>query len=334
MNRSEFRTILQRWCIEDADGKEGIEELKRDVEFLERELYHEYSVTAYGGHGPFEYRLARWIGCADSETDQKTLYGILRHLFFIGKSEQEAAYRTAFSKHVLQWIMKISNVDAFAPDARQQVLDQLQKTRFTEITDSFGIREFCLLNGIQGEDVRYKWEGNAANWDPNNFRYHVLRENRQGEIAKKNLVLLEDFVGSGSQMATAVKTAISLGPDINVLLCPLFICPVGARYARLLAHAFGNLTFSPVLAFERRFFIRPKPIQGEHRDFSQIRDTLIRIHPKIAGVQQEFGPFGFGDTGGIIVPASNCPDNTIPALHRQKPQVWEPLFRRNPRLET
>lgn len=332
MNRAEFRAILQKWCLEDADGSNGIEELKRDVEFLEREIYHEYTVTAHGDHGAFGYRLARWIGSADAEADQKELYRILRHLFFIGRNEQESAYRTAFSKHILQWLMSVCGIDPFAADARQQITEELQKTRFTEITDSFGIRAFCLLNGIQGEDVRYKWEGNIVNWDADAFRVNVLRENQAHEESKKNLVLLEDFVGSGSQMLDAVNLAVSLGNQVNVLLCPLFICPDGAEAARDLANQYTNLTFSPVLAFEKRFFLSPTAIVGEHRDFSALRDLLIRIHPKIRGTEQEYGPFGYRQTGGFIVPSSNCPDNTIPALHRKKENSWDPLFLRTSRL--
>lgn len=332
MTRSEFRQLLQKWCIEDADGSRGIEDLKRDVEFLESELYHEYSVTAHGPHGSFGYRLARWIANVTSEDDQRILYSILRHLFFIGTKEQEAAYRTAFSKHVLQWLISVHNIDAFAVDAMHRVEEQLRQTRYTEVTDSFGIRSFCLLNGIQGENIRYRWEGNVEDWDAGSFRSNVLRQNVQGEVAKINLVLFEDFVGSGSQMAEAVKLACSLGPDVNVLLCPLYICPVGARYAHYLANKLGNLTFSPVLAFEKRFFLLPSASADEPADFGRIRELLLRVHHMIAGPQQEFGPFGYRKTGGLIVPASNCPDNTIPAIHRQKENSWEPLFLRTARI--
>lgn len=331
MNTSEFRGVLQQWCLADSDGQKGIEELKRDVEFLERELLHEYTVTAHGAHGSFSSRLARWIGNLDDDSERQNLYRILAHLFFIGKAEQEASYRTAFSKHVLQWLMKVANIDPFQANAHQRITRELNATRYTEITDSFGIRPFCLVNNIQGESLRYKWKGNITNWNPAQFRRNVLRENQPGKLSKKNIVLFEDFVGTGSQMASSVKLACSLGQDVNVLLCPLFICPVGARYARWLAQAYDNLTFSPVLEFERRFFIRSKQTSGENSEFPKIRSLLKAVHPKIAGARQEFGPFGYRNTGGFVVPASNCPDNTVPALHRRRQDTWEPLFLRTSR---
>lgn len=332
MTKAEFRAILQKWCLEDADGKKGIEELKRDLEFLERELFHEYTVTAQGNHAAFGYRLAQWIGNVDSEADRQALYGVLKHLFFIGKSEQVSSYRTAYSKHVLQWLMSISAIDPFDVDALQKINAELNKTRFTEVTDSFGIREFCLVNEIQGEALRYRWEGNTVGWDAATFRTNVLDENQNGELQRTNLVLFEDFVGSGSQMLGAVNLAVSLGNSVNVLLCPLFICPEGAKAAQDLAETSPNLTFSPVLAFEDRFFLTPNPVIGEPGDFSTIRDLLVRVHPKIRGQQQEYGPFGYRQTGGFVVPSSNCPDNTIPALHRRNANSWEPLFLRTSRL--
>ncbi|KIC39820.1 hypothetical protein RA27_17370 [Ruegeria sp. ANG-R] len=160
----------------------------------------------------------------------------------------------------------------------------------------------------------------------------MLRENRQGEVFRKNIVLFEDFVGSGSQMLDAVHLAASLGNDVNVLLCPIFICPEGAAAAEELSRAVENFTFSPVLALEERFFVSPAQKANENPDYDRVRQLLVKIHHKIEGEQQEYGPFGYRQTGGFVVPYTNCPDNTVPALHRKKDDSWEPLFLRTSRL--
>ena len=331
MTRAEFRSLLQRWCLEDAQGEQGIEELKRDLEFLERELFHEYCVTKYG-HAQFGKRLARWIGNLCNDADRKDLYRVLTHLFFIGEGEQEAAYRTAYSKHVIQWLMKVSKIDPFAADASKLLAQELGATRFTEITDSFGIRSFCTINQIQTEDLRYKWEGNIENWDKTSFLRDVLKEDHDGVLGRKNLVLLEDFVGSGSQMLNAVDLAAELGPRVNVLLCPLFICPEGAREARTRSDKIAHFDFSPVLEFDERFFILPVNTSHENPDFARVRHLLLKVHHKVFGGGQEYGPFGYHNTGGFIVPYSNCPDNSVPILHKKMKGSWEPLFLRNSRL--
>lgn len=326
--------LLQRWCLEDAQGTEGIEELKRDLEFLERELFHEYYVTAYGGHAAFGARLARWIGNLNNDADRKGLYRVLAHLFFIGKGEQDAAYRTAFSKHVMQWLMKVNNIDPFAAGADGLLAKELAATRFTEITDSFGIRAFCTINQIQTEALRYKWEGNLQSWNQARFRQDVLEENQNGALRRRNLVLLEDFVGSGSQMLRSVDLATSLGPQVNVLLCPLFICPEGAREARNRSEAIAHFEFSPVLEFEDRFFLHPVNTRPENPDFARVRRLLVDLHHKVDGGLQEYGPFGYENTGGFIVPYSNCPDNSVPILHKHVADSWDPIFLRNSRLPT
>lgn len=332
MTRAEFRAILQQWCLNDTQGTDGIEELKRDIEYLERELFHEYCVTAHGGHAPFGARLAQWIGNLQNDADRKELYRILAHLFFIGRGEHEAAYRTAFSKNVMQWLLTVGQIDLFRNDAKQMLEQELAATRFTEVTDSFGIRSFCITNQIQTESLRYKWEGNTENWDGAVFRKTVLEEREDGSLPKRNLVLLEDFVGSGSQMLDAVELAISLGPEVNVLLCPLFICPEGAMRSREKSQDTDHFHFSPVLEFDPRFFISPAPLPDENTDFRRTREILLKIHPLLLGGPQEYGPFGYSHTGSFVVPYTNCPDNSVPALHKRSRDSWQPLFLRNSRL--
>ena len=47
------------------------------------------------------------------------------------------------------------------------------------------------------------------------------------DAPRRNLVLMEDFIGTGDQMQRAVQRACSLPRDYNVLLCPIIICPEG-----------------------------------------------------------------------------------------------------------
>ncbi|MCF7702522.1 hypothetical protein [Loktanella sp. M215] len=84
---------------------------------MSRELYNEYDVTKHGGHGDFIFRLARWIGSAETDDDQKSLFVLLRHLIFFGDNELDAAYRTAFSRHVVSWLMNDQKLNVFSTTA-------------------------------------------------------------------------------------------------------------------------------------------------------------------------------------------------------------------------
>jgi hypothetical protein len=338
MTPKEFQKLLREWCQSDFDGSEGWLELKHDVEFLAQELYNEYDVTQHGGHGNFAVRLARWIGSADVQEDQQSLYSILRHLVFLGDKELVAAYRTAYSKHVLSWLLKVGRVNVFAPNSRDLMNGLLSRTMLTQITDSFGLGRFLRTNLLQGQPVRYTWLEHERDWDRTNFTNTHLKLT---EPNKRDLIVLfEDFVGSGSQMEDHVERACSIGGATRVLLCPLYICPTGAQMARDFVATYPHLTFSPVLEIPEEKLITETPRPAEHADFAKIRRTVKRVHPKIAeaGVaEQDFGPFGYGEvgpygkSGSFVVMSSNCPDNTLPAIHRKRTGHWEPLFLRNSR---
>ena len=329
--------------MSDADGQDGMVSLKADIEFLGERLFDEYKPTKHTSDGPFSVRIAKWIGSASSEADQLTLFRMLKHLFFVGENDLEAASRTAFSRHVLEWLVQKESVDVLAPDARDRMIEALELVRYTAITDSFNLGEFLRINDIQGHSIRYTWEQDKDCWDEDAFRARIMCRGKAGETEKRYLVLLEDFVGSGSQARTAIlnSQAIANGDGslaYEVLFCPLIICPEGAKWARELQERLPNFQYSPVLELDPEGFISPTAASNEKPDFPQIRDCVKRLHPTVVGpppVKQDYGPFGYGatrPTGAIFVKYDNCPDNTLPILHRKRPGFWEPLFKRASRL--
>jgi len=332
MTRAEFQKLLRKWCQEDDSDFLGFRELKNFIEFLESVLFHEYAPTAHGDHGEFGARLARWIGSADSDANRQTLYLMLRNLIFIGQNEISASYRTAYSKIFLSWLIEQTDICVFDEGAADQLRQAQSSALFTQITDSFGLQFFLRANHLHGQNDRYTWEQDLPNWDRENFQQtRIVRQNRP-DI--QFIVLFEDFVGSGTQMAEAVCNACSLGNGFKILLCPLIICPEGAQLAEDLERRYENLCYRPVLGVASKFFIGENPIPDENREFAEIRQCLLDIHPKVMGgaqAQQNFGPFGYRDTGAFIVKYDNCPDNSVPAIHRRNGEDWHPLFFRTSR---
>lgn len=320
-----YQTRLASWIAADPDNIAGFRNVKAKLDFLAEILYKEYLPTVAGTHGEFPYRLAKWLNSATAEDQMKLMFLLLDHLFFVGKSEFVSMYLTAYSQHIAQWILVGENIAVADPSAPQKVKDALASTLFTAVTESFNIGDFIRINSIQGVDIRFFWEpALKINWDPNQF----VRNAMQG---KTRIVLLEDFVGSGSQMRRAVEEACSLPNNPAVLLCPLIICPDGADLARDLEARFHNLTYRPVLELAPHHFVRPTPGPAEPKLFREIRDLVTALHPTVKGTTawaQDYGPFGYGGKGGtgaLIVKFDNCPDNTLPLIHHQS-DTWEPLF--------
>ena len=152
---------------------------------------------------------------------------------------------------------------------------------------------------------------------------------------RKNLVLLEDFVGSGSQMVDAVELACNLAAVHQVLLCPIVICPNGDECARALSRTHDKLSYSPVLALPNEAFISEQAVDGEHKHHALIRSTLLSLHGLVRGTHgtwpQETSPFGYRETGAVFCKFDNCPDNSVPVLHHRSDLGWSPLSPRTAR---
>ncbi len=327
MKQEEFRELLVDWCSSDSDAKEGFTETKVMIDFFERVLFEQYVPVKGGVHGNFSYRLARWIGSATTDIDRKNLFLLLQHLFFMGKEDMESAMLTAYSKNILMWLIEKNKLSFFSGSAKNALEELIKLTAFTGITDSFDLATFIRLNNVHGERERYNWDQNLDSWDEAYFIDKVLVNG-----TKRFIVLFEDFVGSGSQAEKAIRKACTFDEKRMVLFCPMMICPKGAELARKVEAQYKNFTYSPVLELPLSHFITSKKRLGEKEGFKKIRRTLINVHPKVAGSPgswaQNYGPFGYQQTGAILVKYDNCPDNSIPVLHYKSDLGWEPLFYR------
>ena len=337
MTREEFRQLLGRWCGEEGDEASKFARIRSRVDFLEKVLFEKYAPVQVGIHGKFGLRLAQWVGGTDDEDYQKALYLLLGHLTFFGQEQMKAGHSTAFSRNVLSWLADVEQVDFFDPSAEHKIRQAVNETAFTEITDSFRLNDFLRENNLAGHSTRYTWEQDLDRWNAEEFESHVMGYDRDtGSAEKKHLVLFEDFVGTGTQMATAVNYACSLTRRYNLLLCPIVICPKGAELARDLANRHENLVFEPVLELPESAFITRHPRDGEPDDYRLIRPALEALHPKVCGTPnswaQKTPPYGYKDTGAIFCKYDNCPDNTVPVVHHKSDRGWEPLFFRTSRV--
>lgn len=319
-----FVTRIAEWINSDPDNLLGIRSLKAKIDFLTDILYHEYRPTKAGTHGEFQYRLAQWLESAPDDSQKKLMFMLLEHLFFVGQNEFDSMYLTAYSRHISQWILETESIQLDSPTASTTMKDAQTRTLFTAITDSFNIGDFLRINGVQGASTRFIWEqALRISWDESAFINGPM-------VDKNRIVLLEDFVGSGSQMQQAVTMACSLPGQPQVLLCPLIICPEGGELAQRLMQQFQNLQYRPVLQLPRNHFLTPLATNDEPALFSEIRTLIQDLHPLVTGQQnqwlQNYGPFGYGSTGALVVKYDNCPDNTLPLIHHRSDTPWNPLF--------
>lgn len=294
-------------------------------------LFHDYEPAI--GSGPrFFKRLSSWLDNSNDEEDQKLLFELVPHIFYIGREELNVLYREAYQTVFAKWLIDQTGISLMSPTILDDLNIAVMDTWFCPLTDSLRINQFYHINDIPGKyDHRPDWRSLRTFGDINKVKKYIEEE------GIKRIVLLEDFIGNGTQISKTVKYAIDNIKDIPILIIPLIICPKGMEKVQKLTTSNSNIKIEPVLAIPKSYFIHEieteieidflKQIHGiAHKTYGQVSNSSI-VNDK----DDPYGPLGWRKTGGIIVMHTNTPNNTIPLIHN-KSETWEPLFKRHKRI--
>ena len=314
MTNNLMRTV-EPWTEGDSEGR--FAEMMRHLNWLGRRLYSDYEPNAYS---TFDEQFGKWIENVEDEADKKTLFELLEYLFFVGRREFEALCRAAFTGPISRWIIDSESIDVAAADAVSKITAAVKDTWFCPVTDSMRINAFLKLNRIEGKQHRPDWRSLTEFGDPRKIKAYM----DTNEL--KRLVLLEDFVGSGTQMKNTAEFAASCFDSLPVLLCPLVCCPGGVETGEKLAARFENFVFEPILRISGHTILRETAGNDEPAVFARVR-TLIASEKKRWLKTNREKPYGFEDVGALVVMYSNCPNNTLPIIHNNSSK-WKALFPR------
>jgi hypothetical protein len=316
-----LRELLKVWALREGDSEE-IFLGHAEVQYLSRRVYDDYEPSQYER---FEERLDRWLHNMESDEDRQTLFRLLNRLFFIGRPEFESLCRAAFHGPVLRWLVDQLEVSIADFGAMGQLSAGIDQTWFCAITDSMRINSFFKVNGLVEKSHEPDWRslrkfGDAAK---------ILGYIRANDI--RRIVLLEDFVGSGTQMESAVQFASTISPDIEILACPLVTCPAGYAMGKALALNCANVAYEPVMEIAGAMLIKADAQPGEPQLFGLVRALIAKTRARL-GPPQELDTetqkyHGFKNTGAVVAMYSNCPNNSLPILWDQT-EKWDALFPR------
>jgi hypothetical protein len=296
--------------------------------YYDQRRYREYLPTWGGSPLGFVERLRDWINCVDSDDDQKTLFELAGRMVFVGRDEMTSLYRSALRGPIVRWLIDLLGLNLADERFSCDVSSALAETWFCSVTDSCDIAAFVHANSLSGASCRPTWDVMARFASPGLILDYMHRK------GLRRLVLLEDFVGSGSQMKKPAEYAAkNVPPSVPVLLIPLICCPSGVRMGERLSRENSNLRFEPLVIADEGALIASPSDPYDAELFARVRELAIQIHEKVVGhagwrrSEKPYGPLGYGDTGAIIVTYSNCPDNTLPMVHHSS-SSWQPLFPR------
>jgi hypothetical protein len=319
---------VNKW---DQNGDERFREINRKIIHLDEWLFSDYEPLI--GTGPsFWKRLSSWLDNVDDEEDQKLLFQLVPHIFYIGREELNVLYREAYHRVFAQWLIDQVTTDISSKTILHDLNTAVSETWFCPLTDSLRINQFYHINDIPGkQDHRPDFRSLRTFGDIQLIKKHIEK------TGIKRIVLLEDFIGNGGQVSKAVNFAADNLKEVPVLIIPLIICPAGMEQAEKFSALHSNIKIAPVISVPHDYFVHEIETDIELEFFKKVHTLAEKTYSQVSNSDiidddiDPYGPFGWRRTGGLIVMHTNTPNNTLPMLHN-KSETWEPLFKRHKRI--
>ncbi len=329
--------LVHSWSIN------NLTKVNQRISHLERWLYKTYEPNKFGLED-FWARLKQWLDNLPSDDDKQLLFQLLVEILYLGPVEFEELYRCAYQGPIARWLIDTCQIDVFAPDGHEKLIAAARETWFCPVTDSFRVNAFFHVNNLAaGANLRPDWHSLRELGDIDKINAYCA--NPANKI--KRLVLLEDFVGGGSQSLATVRFAATHIHDLQILFVPLVVCPKGVENARQLEvemceRRAGALRYEAAMELPNDAFLtlNQSPYVEPNAYISALRELINTSYSKVSGGRspnlKPYDPFGFppsDPTGGLVVMYSNTPDNTLPLIHWQPPEnTWKPIFPRHSRV--
>jgi hypothetical protein len=245
---------------------------------------------------------------------------LLADLFFVGQSEYAALYRSAYNGPIAAWIVDVCGLDLFSLDIDSQIRQQVNKCWICPMTDSLRINAFLKTNNLISRDVRPDWLSLSRFGDVSKVRAYL------GAVEVANIIILEDFIGTGNQASSILRFAGENFPEAKIAFAPLVVCPQGDQRLSDLVSQFPNISYLPQLVLLDTAMMSANPRADEPNLHTLARALFAKVQSRFQLLPHET-MYGFKSTGSQVVMHSNCPNNTLQVFHHEGDD-WTPLFPR------
>lgn len=328
---NQVESAIRTWMYQIEPIGTRFRRLEEVWRFYAKHLFAHYEplATGHSEESPlFDERLLSWLGNCESEEEQKALYELVDHLFFVGPREIESLYAAALHRSIVPWLVDHAKLRIDSKEYDALIKRELRKTLICPVTDSLRINAFHHVCKIGHRDLRPDLRTLIELGDDQKIEKFLVSE----KISR--IVLLEDFVGTGNQVKKSIVRA-ALRLKRPILFVPLLICPEGKALFERLSAKQSMLSFAPVICLPDSIFVTEVPLDGEPAYFSTLRQVATSTKDRVIGPKpnaraKALSPFGYAKTGGLVVTHTNSPNNTLLLLHRSS-KTWQALFPRSKR---
>jgi hypothetical protein len=293
-------------------------------------------LPASGPEKRFETRLINWLNNLDNVSQQSLLFRLVPDIYFFNEDEFNSLCRAAYNDIIFNWLIDIHSdtLDILNENLQDKLKEEVAHTWFCSVTDSMNIANFCHINKIHGNSHRPNWRDLSWFADMNKVKNYIKMFNI------RQIVLLEDFIGSGNQFVKKEReSCLSILDCINYiqneykfLIAPLIICPKGQDNITSNIEELENVKLKPVVVLSDECFINTDVIirmqtndENKRKYYQDLHDLIQVIHKSVSF---KGGSFGYEKTGSLVILYTNCPNNTISIIHEDKANKWCSLFPR------
>lgn len=277
----------------------------------------------------FLKRFAQWVSQAADDDDRISMFRLASDLYFVGRDEMRQLQEDVFQTTIAWWLIETFELQCIPRVEFQDLNRAVNSTWFTAVTDSLELARFHHVNGISGKNLRPEWNVLCQLGDPTRIAAYMEKEQLEA------IVVMEDFVGSGTQVYAPLRFVLDSLPNTPALFAPLIVCEAGHVRLQELASTYTNLAYEPLVVLSASVTVSPVPVRGEPKRHAQYRELFANVRPLVGYRARQGFPlesdFGYAETGSLAVLYSNCPNNVPPLIHHERPPQWSALFPRTVR---
>ena len=300
--------------------------------FLDEQLFSEYLPAVGPAHPEYLERLVGWLLQFDP-TDRRMAFRLAGEISFYGSMDFAAMWQAVYRTRICRWLVGILE-QPLTLDLEPVVKEAMATTWICPVSDSMNIAGFFHVNNIVGDSIRPDWRSLSRLSSADRIAEYMFSRRPR---ALERIVLLEDFVGSGTQIEPVLELALEVSESFHVLVCPLLCCEGGAELGRdYQQRSGGRLQFEPLSVLGQGMTLHAGASPAQELLFDQVASLARRLHTAVVqgDVDGRFtpGPLGFNDVASLVVMYTNSPNNTPPILNYYSPQSeWKSPFPRSAR---
>jgi hypothetical protein len=332
---SDILDKVTQWQKDSASDRIDYNDMHKFIRFRSEKSFETF-LPASGPEKRFETRLINWLNNLDNVSQQSLLFRLVPDIYFFNEDEFNSLCRAAYNDIILNWLIDIHSdtLNILDENLQDKLKEEITHTWFCSVTDSMNIANFCHINKIHGNSHRPNWRDFSWFADMDKVKNYIK------EFNIRQIVLLEDFIGSGDQFvkkepkncSTILDCINYIQNEYKFLIVPLVICPKGQYNITNNIKELKNVKLNPVVVLSDECFINADVIvrmqtsdENKKKYYQDLYNLLQVIHKN---VKFNGGPFGYKQTGSLVVLYTNCPNNTIPLIHEDKENKWRSLFPR------